>query len=232
MAELFPDIEPYDHGMLDTGDGNRLYWECCGNPDGIPALVLHGGPGSGCSTGARRYFDPSVYRIILFDQRNCGRSLPNAADQDCDLSGNTTWHLVDDIEKLRTQVAKVDKWQVFGGSWGSTLSLAYAQTYPERVTEIILRGIFLFDQYEIDWMYSYGGASSVYPDKWDEFEAPIPPEERGDMVEAYRKRLTSEDKDEQLKAAFSAPRRRIAAQLHARTLRGREAEAMANRTVH
>ena len=193
---LYPEIEPYETGMLDVGDGHSLYWELSGNPDGKPAVMLHGGPGGGSSPDHRRQWNPDKYKILVFDQRGCGKSTPYAS-----LEANTTWDLVDDIEKLRTQVSKVDKWQVFGGSWGSTLSLAYSQTYPERVTEIILRGIFLFDQYEIDWMYKYGGASSVYPDKWDEFEALIPEAERGDMVAAYGKRLMGDDKDEQLRAA-------------------------------
>jgi len=193
---LYPPIEPYETGMLDVGDGHSLYWELTGNPDGKPAVMLHGGPGGGSSPDHRRQWNPDKYKILVFDQRGCGKSTPYAS-----LENNTTWDLVDDIEKLRTQVSKVEKWQVFGGSWGSTLSLAYSQKYPERVTEIILRGIFLFDQYEIDWMYAAGGASQVYPDKWDEFEALIPEAERGDMVEAYRKRLTSDDKDLQLRAA-------------------------------
>ena len=196
---LYPEITPYETGMLDVGDGHSLYWELTGNPNGKPAVMLHGGPGGGSSPDHRRQWNPDKYKILVFDQRGCGKSTPYAS-----LENNTTWDLVDDIEKLRTQVAKVDKWQVFGGSWGSTLSLAYAQTYPERVTEIILRGIFLFDQYEIDWMYAYGGASSVYPDKWDEFEAVIPEGERADMVEAYRKRLTSDDKAVQLEAVITA----------------------------
>jgi len=193
---LYPAIEPYETGMLDVGDGHSLYWELSGNPDGKPAVMLHGGPGGGSSPDHRRQWNPDKYKILVFDQRGCGKSKPYAS-----LDNNTTWDLVDDIEKLRTEVAKVDKWQVFGGSWGSTLSLAYGVTYPERVTEIILRGIFLFDQYEIDWMYKEGGASQLYPDKFDEFLAPIPEAERGDLVEAYRKRLTSDDKDEQLVAA-------------------------------
>ena len=193
---LYPEIQPYETGMLDVGDGHSLYWELTGNPDGKPAVMLHGGPGGGSSPDHRRQWNPEKYKILVFDQRGCGKSTPYAS-----LESNTTWDLVDDIEKLRTQVSKVDKWQVFGGSWGSTLSLAYSQKYPERVTEIILRGIFLFDQYEIDWMYKAGGASQVYPDKWEEFETLISERERGDMVEAYRKRLTSDDKDEQLRAA-------------------------------
>ena len=193
---LYPEIQPYQTGMLDVGDGHSLYWELSGNPDGKPVVFLHGGPGGGSSPEHRRQFNPEKYKILVFDQRGCGKSKPYAS-----LEVNTTWHLVEDIEKLRTQVAKVEKWQVFGGSWGSTLSLAYAQKYPERATELVLRGIFLFDQYEIDWMYTEGGASQVYPDKFEEFLAPIPEAERGDLVEAYRKRLTSDDQDEQLRAA-------------------------------
>jgi proline iminopeptidase len=193
---LYPEIQPYETGMLDVGDGHSLYWELSGNPDGKPVVFLHGGPGGGSSPEHRRQFNPEKYKILVFDQRGCGKSKPYAS-----LDHNTTWDLVEDIEKLRTQVAKVDKWQVFGGSWGSTLSLAYAEKYPERVTELVLRGIFLFDQFEIDWMYTAGGASQIYPDKFEEFLAPIPESERGDLVEAYRKRLTSDDKDERLKAA-------------------------------
>jgi proline iminopeptidase len=193
---LYPEIQPYETGMLDVGDGHSLYWELSGNLDGKPVVFLHGGPGGGSSSDHRRQFNPDRYKILVFDQRGCGKSTPYA-----ELDHNTTWDLVEDIEKLRTQVSKVDKWQVFGGSWGSTLSLAYAQTYPERVTELVLRGIFLFDQYEIDWMYKEGGASQVYPDKFDEFVSVIPESERDDLVEAYRKRLTSDDKDEQLRAA-------------------------------
>ena len=193
---LYPPIEPYETGMLDVGDGHRLYWELCGNPQGKPVVFLHGGPGGGSSPDHRRQFNPDKYKILVFDQRGCGRSTPYAS-----LEANTTWDLVEDIEKLRTKVARVDKGQVFGGSWGSTLALAYGETYPERVTEMVLRGIFLFDRFEIDWMYKAGGASQVYPDKFEEFLAPIPDGERADLVEAYRKRLTSTDKDEQLAAA-------------------------------
>ncbi|HJU77469.1 MAG TPA: prolyl aminopeptidase, partial [Sphingomicrobium sp.] len=193
---LYPEIHPYETGHLDVGDGHSLYWELCGNPQGKPVVFLHGGPGGGSSPDHRRQFNPEKYKILVFDQRGCGKSTPYAS-----LEANTTWHLVEDIEKLRKQVSKVDKWQVFGGSWGSTLSLAYAQTYPERVTELVLRGIFLFDQYEIDWMYTEGGASQIYPDKFEEFLAPIPEEERCDLVEAYYKRLTSDDPDVRLAAA-------------------------------
>ena len=185
---LYPAIEPYETGMLDVGAGHRLYWELCGNPDGKPVVFLHGGPGGGSSPDHRRQFNPDKYKILVFDQRGCGKSTPYAS-----LENNTTWDLVEDIEKLRTQVSKVEKWQVFGGSWGSTLAIAYAETHPERVAELVLRGIFLFDQYEIDWLYAEGGASQIYPDKFEEYLAPIPESERGDMLEAYRKRLDSAD---------------------------------------
>ena len=193
---LYPEIHPYESGMLDVGDGHSLYWELSGNPKGKPVVFLHGGPGGGSSADHRRQFNPDKYKILVFDQRGCGKSKPYAS-----LDANTTWDLVDDIERLRTQVARVEKWQVFGGSWGSTLALAYAETYPERVTELVLRGIFLFDQYEIDWMYKEGGASQVYPDKFEEFLAAIPEGERGDLVDAYRKRLTSDDGETRLAAA-------------------------------
>ncbi len=198
---LYPAFEPYETGMLDVGDGHRLYWELSGNPAGKPVVFLHGGPGGGSSPDHRRQFNPEKYKILVFDQRGCGQSTPFAS-----LEHNTTWDLVDDIEKLRIAVAKVEKWQAFGGSWGSTLALAYAQTHPERVTELVLRGIFLFQQYELDWLYKEGGASAIYPDKWDEFVAPIPAGERGDLLTAYRDRLTSDDDAVQLEAAkaFSA----------------------------
>lgn len=193
---LYPPIEPYETGMLDVGEGHRLYWELCGNPSGKPVVFLHGGPGGGSSPDHRRQFNPDEYKILVFDQRGCGRSTPYAS-----LENNTTWDLVEDIEKLRTQVANVEKWQVFGGSWGSTLALAYAETHPERTTELVLRGIFLFEQYELDWMYKAGGASQIYPDKFEEFIAPIPAAEQGDLIEAYRKRLTSNDRETELAAA-------------------------------
>jgi len=192
---FYPEIEPYKSGLLDVGDGHSLYWELSGNPDGKPVVFLHGGPGGGSSPDHRRQFDPERYNILVFDQRGCGKSTPYAS-----LEANTTWHLVEDIEKLRTQVAKVERWQVFGGSWGSTLSLAYAQAYPERATELVLRGIFLFDQYEVDWLYK-SGADSVYPEGWEEFVSLIPEAERDDLVEAYRRRLTGDDRQVQLEAA-------------------------------
>ncbi|WP_338029755.1 prolyl aminopeptidase [Gluconacetobacter tumulisoli] len=182
----YPPIEPYDRGYLETGDGHTIYWELCGNPDGIPVVFLHGGPGAGCSPMQRRLFDPARYRVLLFDQRGCGRSTPHA-----ELENNTTWHLVEDIERLR-RLTGVARWQVFGGSWGSALALAYAQTHPERVTALVLRGIFTLRRAELLWYYQEG-ASWLFPDKWEAFLAPIPPEERGDLIAAYRHRLTSDD---------------------------------------
>ena len=192
---LYPDFEPYATGMLDVGDGHSLYWELSGNPDGKPAVFLHGGPGGGSSPKHRRQFNPEKYKILVFDQRGCGKSTPFAS-----LEANTTWHLVEDIEKLRTEVAHVDQWLVFGGSWGSTLSLAYAETHPDRVTELVLRGIFLFHQNELDWLYRYG-ASELFPEGWDDFNGLVPVDERGDLVSAYRRRLTAEDPATQLAAA-------------------------------
>ena len=191
---LYPPIEPYETGLLDVGDGHSLYWERCGTPGAKPAVFLHGGPGAGCSPDHRGQFDPERYDILLFDQRGCGRSTPYAS-----LEANTTWHLVADIERLR-EAAGVERWMVFGGSWGSTLGLAYAQAHPDRVTELVLRGIFTFRQTELDWLYRYG-ASEIFPDKWEEFLAPIPKEERGDLVSAYRRRLSGENPAAQLRAA-------------------------------
>lgn len=191
---LYPEIEPYESGMLDVGDGHSVYWERCGTKGAKPVVFLHGGPGSGVSPGQRRQFDPARYDILLFDQRGCGRSTPFAS-----LDNNTTWDLVDDIEKLRDMCGH-DRWMVFGGSWGSTLSLAYAQSHPDRVTELVLRGIFLFRQSEVNWLYKYG-ASELYPEEWEKFVGFIPEAERGDLVEAYRKRLTGTDEAVQLEAA-------------------------------
>jgi len=193
---LYPPVEPYRTGLLEVGDGHRLHWELCGNPAGKPVVFLHGGPGGGASPSHRRQFDPARYHILVFDQRGCGRSTPFAS-----LTSNTTTHLVEDIEQLREQVMGCERWQVFGGSWGSTLALAYAQAHPHRVTELVLRGVFLFDQYEVDWLYREGGAAAVYPDGWEEFVAAIPPAERGELVEAYHRRLTSDDSKVQLAAA-------------------------------
>jgi len=194
MRTFYPEIEPYDHGMLDVGDGHRVYWEMCGNPQGKPVVFLHGGPGGGCTPTQRRLFDPDKYRILLFDQRGCGRSTPYAS-----LEANTTWHLVADIERLREMIG-VDKWMVFGGSWGSTLALAYAETHPERVTELVLRGIFTLRRPELLWYYQEG-ASWIFPDKWEGFLAPIPEEERSDLMAAYRKRLVDPDPAVQARAA-------------------------------
>ena len=191
---LYPEIEPYESGLLDVGDGHELYWERCGTPGAKPVVFLHGGPGTGCSPDHRRQFDPQLYDILLFDQRGSGRSTPHAS-----LEANTTWHLVDDIERLRTRFG-IDRWMVYGGSWGSTLALAYAQTHPERVTELVLRGIFTFRETELDWLYHYG-ASEIFPDKWQDFLDPIPEEERHDLVAAYHRRLTGDDRAEQLRAA-------------------------------
>ncbi|MFT8776558.1 MAG: prolyl aminopeptidase [Gluconacetobacter liquefaciens] len=192
----YPPIEPYRTGVLDTGDGHRVYWELCGNPDGIPVVFLHGGPGGGCTPAHRRLFDPARYRILLFDQRGCGRSTPHAG-----LDNNTTWHLVADIERLRV-LTGAERWLVFGGSWGSTLSLAYAETHPERVTGLILRGIFTLRRAELLWYYQEG-ASWLFPDKWEQFQAPIPEAERGDMMAAYRRRLTDPDRAVRVEAAVA-----------------------------
>jgi proline iminopeptidase len=182
----YPPIEPFNTGRLKVGHGHDLYFEESGNPRGKPVVFLHGGPGGGTEPKQRRFFDPGVYRIVLFDQRGCGKSTPFAS-----LDHNTTWDLVDDIEALRTHL-KIDRWQVFGGSWGSTLALAYAQTHPTRVTELVLRGIFLLRQWEIDWFYQ-DGTSHLFPDAWEKYLAPIPQAERGDLVAAYYRRLTSTD---------------------------------------
>ena len=191
---LYPPIEPFETGRLDVGDGHSLYWERCGTRGAKPVVFLHGGPGAGCSTAHRRQFDPARYDILLFDQRGCGRSTPHAS-----LEANTTWHLVADIERLREMLGH-DKWMVFGGSWGSTLALAYAQAHPGRVTELVLRGLFTFRQSELDWLYRKG-ASEIFPDKWEAFVGPIPEEERHDLVAAYHRRLTSDDPDLRLAAA-------------------------------
>lgn len=193
MRDFYPPIEPYDNGHLDVGDGQQVYWEVSGRADGKPVVFVHGGPGGGTSPEQRRFFDPTRYRIVLFDQRGCGRSRPHIADG-ADLSVNTTGHLIADMERLREHL-QIDQWQVFGGSWGSTLGLAYAQTHPDRVSELVLRGIFLLRRSEIDWYYN-GGAAHIYPDLWESYLAPIPAVERdGDLVAAYHRLLTSSDRD-------------------------------------
>jgi len=194
---MYPAIEPYAHGHLDVGHGHQVYWELCGNPDGRPVVFLHGGPGAGCSPAHRRLFDPERYMILLFDQRGCGRSAPSAC-----IEHNTTWDLVADIERLRAEVLGADRMVVFGGSWGSTLALAYAETHPERVRALIVRGIFLLRRAELLWFYQEG-ASWLFPDLWEKYQAPIPEAERGDMMAAYRLRLTGEDRRAQLEAAHA-----------------------------
>ncbi len=191
---LYPEIQPNHTGRLKVGDGHELYYEDCGNPRGKPAVFLHGGPGGGCNDKMRRFFNPDIYRIVLFDQRGCGRSTPHAS-----IENNTTWDLVNDIEVLRAAL-QIKRWMVFGGSWGSTLALAYAERYPEHVTELVLRGIFLGRKKEYDWLYQ-DGTNRLFPDKWQEFTAPIPRRERGDMLGAYHRRLTSDNSAERLRAA-------------------------------
>ena len=183
---LHPPIEPFDQRMMDVGQGHRIYIEQCGNPNGVPVVVLHGGPGGGCSPAMRRYFDPKVYRIVLFDQRGCGRSRPHAS-----VENNTTWHLVADIERIRRELG-IEAWIAFGGSWGATLALVYAQTHPERVTNLILRGVFLMTKAELDWFYG-GGAGRFWPETWARFVEPVPVAERGDLITAYNKRLFGGD---------------------------------------
>lgn len=194
MRELYPEIETYDTGMLAVDARHTLYFEQCGNPAGKPVVMLHGGPGAGCSAKMRRFHDPARYRIILFDQRGSGRSTPHA-----DLVDNTTWHLVADIERLREHLG-IEQWQVFGGSWGSTLALAYAQAHPGRVSELVLRGIFLLRRWELEWFYQEG-TSRLFPDAWENYLEAIPEVERGDLISAYNRRLTSEDEATRLSAA-------------------------------
>jgi proline iminopeptidase len=181
---LYPPIDPFDQRVIDMGDGHRVYVEQCGNPHGIPVVVLHGGPGEGCSPAMRRYFDPGVFRVILFDQRGCGRSRPHAS-----VVASTTWHLVEDIETIRRELG-IDRWIAFGGSWGATLALIYAITHPDRVAQLVLRGVFLMTQAELAWFYG-GGAGAFFPDVWARFVAPIPEAERGDLIAAYHQRLFS-----------------------------------------
>lgn len=183
---LYPPIDPFDQRMMNMGQGHQVYVEQCGAHDGIPVIVLHGGPGGGCSPAMRRYFDPKVYRVILFDQRGCGRSRPHASVTD-----NTTWHLVEDIERIR-QDLEIDKFIVFGGSWGATLALIYAISHPEHVSHLVLRGVFMMTQVELDWFYG-GGAGQFWPEPWARFVDLIPEDERGDLIAAYHKRLFSGD---------------------------------------
>ena len=196
LRGFYPEIEPYETGMLDVGDGHQIYWERFGTKGAKPAVFLHGGPGGATGPGNRRLFDPALYDVIMFDQRGCGKSIPHAS-----IDANTTWHLVADIERLREMMG-VDKWQVFGGSWGSTLALAYSETHPERVSELVLRGIYTLTRAELDWYYQFG-VSEMFPDKWERFIAPIPEDERHEMMAAYRRRLTGTDREEQLRCAVA-----------------------------
>ena len=194
MPGLFKEIEPFDSGRLQVDDLHSVYYEQCGNPRGKPAIFVHGGPGGGANPIHRRFWDPTVYRIVLFDQRGCGRSSPHA-----ELRNNTTWDLIEDMERIREHL-DIERWQLFGGSWGSTLSLVYAEQYPHRVTEMILRGIFLLRRREIEWYYQEG-ASRIFPEAWAKYLEPIPEEERDDLVGAYYRRLTSVNREERIAAA-------------------------------
>ncbi|HEX7472053.1 MAG TPA: prolyl aminopeptidase [Candidatus Limnocylindrales bacterium] len=191
MAGRYPEIEPFEHGMLDVGDGNHVYWEACGNPAGKPALVVHGGPGSGCGPGMRRYFDPAAYRIVLFDQRGCGRSMPHASDQATSLATNTTEHLLADMELLREHLG-IERWLVWGGSWGSVLGLVYAERYPERVSEIVLTAIATGRRVETDLLTR--GLGQVFPQAWGRFRDAVPAADRdGDLAAAYARLLADPD---------------------------------------
>ena len=183
---LYPPIDPFDQRMMEMPGGHTIYFEQCGNPDGIPVIVLHGGPGGGCSPAMRRYFDPAVYRVVLFDQRGCGRSRPHAS-----VENNTTWDLVADIERIR-ETLDIEKFIVFGGSWGATLALIYAETHPENVSHLVLRGVFLMMQRELDWFYG-GGAGQFWPETWANFVSLVPKDECDDFIGAYHRRLFSGD---------------------------------------
>lgn len=199
MAVLYPETEPYHHGMLDVSDSHHIYWESCGNPHGKAAVVLHGGPGSGCTSGMRRYFDPRAYRIVLFDQRSCGRSTPHARDMSTDLAVNTTAHLIADMERLRQHLG-LEQWLLFGVSWGSTLALAYAEQHPQHVSAIVLGGVTMTRRAEIGWLYR--GVAPLFPAQWAQFRAGVPgAEQDGDLVEAYHRRLHDPDPAVRHKAA-------------------------------
>jgi proline iminopeptidase len=199
VPERYPPIEPHDQGLLDVGEGNFVYWEVCGHPDGKPALGVHGGPGSGLGTGNRRYFDPERYRLVLFDQRGCGRSTPHASDPATDMSVNTTDHLIADMERLREHLG-IERWLLYGGSWGSTLILAYAERYPERVSEIMLLGVTTTRRSETDWLYR--GVGRFFPEEWARFRAGVPEAERdGDLVAAYARLIEDPDPEVRSKAA-------------------------------
>lgn len=194
VPHLYPPIEPFDQRVLDVGDGHQIHVEQSGKPDGIPVVVLHGGPGGGCTPAMRRYFDPKVYRIVLFDQRGCGRSRPFAS-----VATNTTWHLVADIERIRADLG-IGRWAVFGGSWGATLALIYAQEHPDRVAALVLRGVFLMTQPELDWFYG-GGAGKFWPELWAKFTGIIPEDEHGDLIAAYGRRLFCGDPETEIRHA-------------------------------
>lgn len=191
---LYPASQPYAFDMIEVEGGHRLYYEECGNPDGIPVIVLHGGPGGGCSPGMRRFFRPNIYRVILFDQRGCGRSRPHAS-----VENNTTRHLIADIEAIREKLG-INQWIVFGGSWGATLSLLYAQAHPERVKHLVLRGVFLMTAAELDWFYQ-GGVARFFPQRWKAFISELPEDERHDVISAFHKRLFGSDEEEQIRFA-------------------------------
>lgn len=191
---LYPALEPHASGHLETGDGHQVYWERSGNPNGKPVVFLHGGPGGGCKPIHRQLFDPARYDILLFDQRGCGRSTPHAS-----LANNTTWHLIEDMERLREMMG-TERWQVFGGSWGSTLALAYAERHPDRVSELVLRGIFTMRQQELDWFYKHG-ARNIFPEKWERLVEILPETQRDDIIPAFHERLMGDDTERQLEAA-------------------------------
>ncbi len=202
MTDLYPEIGPYQQGMLDVGDGNLIYWETCGNQDARPVVVLHGGPGSGCTQWHRRMFDPTAYRVVLFDQRNCGRSTPSASAPTTDLAGNNTANLIGDIERLRRHL-DIDRWMLFGGSWGSTLALAYAERYSDRITEIILWGVTTGRRKEFDWLFR-GGVAVLFPEQWERLRNSIPAAERdGDIVAAYYRLLQDPDRAIREQAALA-----------------------------
>jgi proline iminopeptidase len=198
---MYPEIEPYDHGMLDVGDGNCIYWETCGNPRGKPALVLHGGPGSGCTPWHRRLFDPAKYLIVLFDQRNCGRSTPHASAPDTELASNNTANLIADIERIRN-LLKIDRWLVLGGSWGSVLALAYAEQHPERVSELILFGVATGRRKELDWLFR-GGISILFPEEWERLCAAVNSDRDADVVETVYRLLHDRDPEVRRRAAMA-----------------------------
>ncbi len=201
MTALYPPIEPYEHGMIEAGDDNRVYWETCGHPGGKPALVVHGGPGSGCSAWHRRLFDPAAYQVVLFDQRGCGRSTPNASAPSTDLANNPTANLIADMELLRQRLG-IDQWMLFGGSWGSALALAYAERCPDRVSEMILFGVTTGRRKEFDWLFR-GGVAVFFPEQWDRLRAAAPAADRdGDLVEVYSRLLDDADPAVRERAAF------------------------------